>query len=190
MTTGRWTWRSWLRLVGFLAFCAVWWLYLARYMIRPRSYWPVVVWLTVAVIAGFWHARALIRFTRMVNAVQRDEHLGIAEAGSTLFAVNQRFRYAVRAVENAFALVLGGVGLYAVGHPGLALRPWYAELTLTFFIGSIAATGYLTIRDLRVVDRVQQAAAGEDIALGPARPASWLADRLRDRLEDDGDAAS
>lgn len=150
---------DWRRIVWAVVVTAIllfWWFYVTDWISRPRSYRAGVFYVCCVLLSSGWHLRALVRFNRMVKVVRREELAGTSPEGSTLFAANQRFRYAMRSIEAIVVLTIGTVAILSVKNPSLQLNKNYIRLVLTYFIGSVLLTGYLTVRDLVVIDRVKK----------------------------------
>lgn len=157
---------SLLELLAALGLLAFWWFWVVDWAVKPGSYRIASLYTGAVVLAAIFHYRALIRFHRMVRYVRREEALGRASKGSILFAENQRFRYIMRAIESATVLTIGVVAFISVSRPEIALSHWYQRLVITYFVGSILITGYLTVRDLIVLDRVKKINAQTEDDLG------------------------
>lgn len=145
----------------------VWWLWVAEWLNKPQSYRLVTAYLVIGIISAGFHTRALFRFIRMVRNVRKDERLGLAEPGSTVFAINQRFRYTVRVCESALIVAVSALGILSIKDTGLRTSHTYIRLVVTYLVGTVVLTGYLTIRDLRVVNFVRRVTdeAAEDAAV-------------------------
>lgn len=118
------------------------------------AYLPTIVWTVLLLWCLNRHITALRRYSKQARLVKTAEARGHIEQGSTLVAQNQRYRYVVRSVMAVFGVCLGGLGFYAVGHPAIALNPIYGWTVLGYFYVTEALTGWLTVRDLRVLDRI------------------------------------
>jgi hypothetical protein len=146
-----------------LAFLAVWWFIISDWLVAdPRSPRVGLVYTGVVLASSAWHYRALYRFDRMTRRLRKEERAGLAAPGSTTFAANQRFRYLMRGIESIIVLAIGILATLSVYHPSIATNPEYTRLVITYFIGSVALTGYLTIRDLWVLNKVRQLALSKD----------------------------
>lgn len=139
-----------LGVAALLALLAGWWFWGADWFARPRTYRLSVLYIVVVLASGGLHARALYKFWGMVRSIRVAEHMGDLDPGSTAYANNQRFRYMVRMIESLVVLTVGVTTVVAVRHPGVELNKNFARLVLTYFVGSVAATGYLTWRDIMV----------------------------------------
>lgn len=162
---------SLLELALAITLLLVWWFVVADWTVVPGTYRIAALYTGAVVIAAWFHWRALLRFHRMVKHVRREEALGQASAGSVLFAENQRFRYIMRAIESLIVFTIGVIAFISVKHPEIALNKEYQRLIITYFVGSILVTGYLTIRDLVVLDRVRKINAHleDSVRLAPTR---------------------
>jgi hypothetical protein len=140
---------------GLVVGLAFWWFYVIDWIARP-GYRISIIYTSIVLVAAVLHARALLRFHRMVRHIKIEERLGETKPGSTLFAVNQRFRYLVRIIESAVVMIIGILGLLSVHNPHIILSHNYIRLIITYFVGSVAATGYLTLRDLQVINQIRR----------------------------------
>lgn len=127
------------------------------YLFAPGTYRLAFCYLAVVFGALCLHVTALRRFHRMTVTIRKAEKAGLAEQGSTLFAANQRFRYAARCVEALWLAGLGALLILEVHHPALAAHKGFGWFVLTYIIGPPLLTGYLTFRDLRVASSVNKA---------------------------------
>lgn len=134
-----------------IALGLLWWFYGYNWAIKPHTYRIGGIFLAVVLAAGAFHVEALWKFHKMVKVVQAAEDAGMIGKGSTLFAVNQRFRYTVRVLEGLWVFGIGVLAIISVHYPKLETNPNYGRFVLSYFIGSIALTGYLTYRDLHVL---------------------------------------
>lgn len=133
----------------------LWWFYAIDWLIVPGTYRTATAYLCVVLVSSCFHVHAFARFVKMTRRIRRAEMLGAVEPGSTLFAANQRFRYFTRLCEATVMMTVGILGLVSVHHPGVSYNPSYVRLILTYLIGTIAVTGYLTYRDLKVLNVVR-----------------------------------
>lgn len=62
----------------------------------------------------------------------------------------------MRCFEGALLIAIAVVLIIGVTHPALLVNKHYGRLVITYFLGTIALTGYLTIRDLIVIDIVKK----------------------------------
>lgn len=134
-----------------LAAALLWWFPGYDWAVKPHTYRIGALFTAVVIVAGAFHVEAFRKFHQMAKVVQAAEDAGMIGKGSTLFAVNQRFRYTMRVIEAAWVLGIGVLAILTVHYPKLALNPNYGRFVLSYFIGSIAMTGYLTYRDLHVL---------------------------------------
>lgn len=153
-----------LYLVGF-GLAVWWWFYLVDWTVKPRTYRIGILYGAVVVFASVFHLRALIRFSRIANHIQDEERAGVAPPGSTTFAMNQRFRYIMRTTESLFVLAIAVLTILGVPFPRLIADVNYGRLVITYFIGSVALTGYLTMRDLWVLDSAKRSLGNDDVFL-------------------------
>lgn len=148
--------RFWVIQTALVVLGLSWWFLLSDWFSRQGSYRLSVLYGVIVVVASFFHVVAFQRFARMVRVIRDDEKLGYAEEGSTLFALNQRFRYATRVIESAWVLGLAIIGIISVHHPTLLANPNYTRFVITYFVGSVVLTGYLTYRDLHVLNMIRK----------------------------------
>jgi hypothetical protein len=158
-----------------LVVVALWWFIIVDYFIarpnhKPNYHLPILL-LVIVLVTCAWHVRALYRFHKMTKAISQEEILGDAPPGSTVFAANQRFRYFMRTIESMVVLVVSIIIFVAVSSPSIAVNHQYSRLVITYFVGSILITGYLTFRDLRVVNHVKKTneASEDETILVPGR---------------------
>jgi hypothetical protein len=157
----KYVWTAWAVVA---AVFAVWWFFIADWLISPHSPRAGVFYVSVVLITAAWHLRALYRFNKMTRLLRSEEKAGIAPPGSTTFAANQRFRYAMRAAESVVVLIIGILAVVATYNPTIQYNPSYIRLVLTYFIGSVLLTGFLTIRDLWVLNHVRKLAQDNEDA--------------------------
>lgn len=144
--------RAWV-LYGLTAvILAWWWFWGVDWFAKPLSFRLPVLYGAAVVVTACLHGYALGRFIRMVHAVCKEEKLGLIEPGATLFAKNQRFRYAIRCIESSIVFVVAIIAFLSVNHPKIATHPVYTRLVLTYFVGTVLATGVLTLRDLQTIN--------------------------------------
>lgn len=156
-------WKIWAGVFVTLVLTALWWFYGADWLVnKPQS--PRVGWtyIAVVIVSSVWHFRALYRFNKMTRMLRAEERAGIAPVGSTTFAANQRFRYLMRSIESVLVFILGVLIIISAYRPKVATNPNYLRLILTYFIGSVLLTGFLTIRDLWVLNTVRKINESED----------------------------
>lgn len=145
--------RAWAAYVVTAIGLVLWWFWGAQWVAKPTTYRLPVVYGAAVVTSAALHVYALGRFIRMVRAVCKEEELGLIEPGATLFAKNQRFRYAIRVVESSIVFCIAVVAFLSAHDPQrFAHSPTYLRLVLTYFVGSVMATGVLTLRDLQVIN--------------------------------------
>lgn len=125
------------------------------WLITPQTYQLPIIYACVGVATAVVNVVALRRFHRMYTLILNAEQQGLAEPGATLFSANQRFRYFVRAVESAWVLGLAAIILLEVSNPSLGTQKVIGWFIVSFFIGAPMLTGYLTIRDLHVVNTLR-----------------------------------
>lgn len=118
------------------------------------AYVPAVVWIVLLTFVLTRHIKVYRLYDSQLKVVRKIEQAGGIEDGSTLVATNQRVRYIVRIFLAAFGIVLGGAGVYAIYDPGFARSLLFAVAVIGYFYLSEVATGYLTIRDERVIGRI------------------------------------
>ena len=111
---------------------------------------PSVVWIVMILVILFrWHLNALRRYHVQMWIAEKQ-----GEPRLIVIARNRHFRYLVRCIEAAVALGIGVGGVLAVFLPKAGV--FMGIIALLFFYGSQAATGWLTQRDLRMLDRVEE----------------------------------
>ena len=159
--------RQLIRIGAILVAAAAWWLWGVDWAAKQGSYHAVLLYMVLGVVGGCLHAYALYRFNRMLKNVRADERLGLAEPGSTAFAYNQRFRYIMRSMEAVLIITVSVFGIISLHNQGFARSPLYIRTVLTYLIGSVAITAYLTWRDLRVINAVKKAADDDAATLRP-----------------------
>lgn len=147
-----------------IALFVYWWFVVADWIATPHSPRAGIFYLCVVIFSSSWHFRALRRFSKMTRLLRAEEKAGIAPPGSTTFAANQRFRYLMRSVEAIVVLTIGVLAIVATYNPAVQFSPNYIRLVLTYFIGSVLLTGFLTIRDLWVINRVKELNASQEDA--------------------------
>lgn len=138
------------------AAAVLWWFFAADWLTDNTGYHLALVFLGTSIAAGVLHGVAWWRFHRIARLIKTAEAEGLAAPGSELVAVNQRFRFAVRVLESLWVVGLGVLICISINHPGIQTNANYQRFVLTYFVGSIVLTGYLTWRDLRVLQRVQR----------------------------------
>lgn len=146
----------WFFILLVLALLPVWWLIVADWIATPRSYRGGLFYTGVVLLTFGFHIRAFWRFRKMVKLLKLEERAGIAPPGSAYFATNQRFRYAMRLLESCVVLAIGVLAIISVHDPKIVYNPNYTRLVLTYFVGSILLTGFLTVRDLWVLNVVKK----------------------------------
>jgi hypothetical protein len=73
----------------------------------------------------------------------------------------------VRTIEAIVILIVALLGSLAVSDTGVRTSPYYIRTVITYLLGSVAVTGYLTLRDLRVINEVRDATDEDAAALYP-----------------------
>lgn len=148
----------WLVFILLLVLFLVWWFIGTDWISKPRSYRGGGFYTAVVVLTGGFHLRAVVRFHRMVKLLRLEESAGVAPPGSVYFALNQRLRYVMRAAESLLVFTIGILAILSVTHPVIAFNKNYTRLLLTYLVGSVLLTGFLTIRDLWVINVVKKVA--------------------------------
>lgn len=120
---------------------------LARYL-------PAIIWIALLAFVLSRHIKVYRLYDSQLNIVRQVESAGGIEDGSTLVAVNQRVRYVIRIGLAVAGLLIGAGGVYGVYNPSFGNSVAFGLAVLIYFYGSEAATGYLTIRDERVIARI------------------------------------
>lgn len=64
----------------------------------------------------------------------------------------------MRAAESLLVFTIGILAILSVTHPVIAFNKNYTRLLLTYLVGSVLLTGFLTIRDLWVINVVKKVA--------------------------------
>jgi hypothetical protein len=151
-----------------IACCAVaWWLWGVSWVDQQGTNHAVLLYLILGIIGGMLHFYALYRFNRMVRNVRKDETLGLADSGSTGFALNQRFRYIMRSAEALLIITVAVFGLIGLQNTGFVRTALYIKTVFTYLIGSVVVTAYLTWRDLRVINMVRKNSSDDAATLRP-----------------------
>lgn len=117
-------------------------------------YLPALIWIALLTFVLDRHIKVYRLYDIQLRLVRDIERAGEMETGSTLVAVNQRVRYIIRIALAVVGLLIGVGGLYGVYAPGFGNSIIFGLAVLVYFYASEAATGYLTIRDKRVIDRL------------------------------------
>ncbi len=117
-------------------------------------YIPSLVWVAILAYVLYRHIQVYRIYDRQLKLVQQAEGSGRIEDGSTLVAVNQRVRYIIRIVLAISGLLIGAGGFYGVYRPGFANSIFFGVAVLGYLYMSEVATGYLTVRDKRVLDQL------------------------------------
>lgn len=149
-------WAKPLAIAIIVVVAILWWFYGADWISKPGTYRVGIAYGVVVFGALVFHLKALIEYAHMVSVTREAEKAGVLDAGAILYALNQRFRYAARALESTFGVGLVALTIIQVHHPVILANPNYARYVLTYFFGTVVMTAYLTIRDLQLV-RAQKA---------------------------------
>jgi hypothetical protein len=115
---------------------------------------PAIIWIALLGYVLGRHVTVYRLYDKQLHLVQQIEAEGGIETGSTLVAVNQRVRYLIRILLSVFGILIGIGGIYGVYNQGFGQSVAFGVSVLAYFYLSEAATGYLTIRDKRVIDRL------------------------------------
>jgi hypothetical protein len=118
------------------------------------NYIPAIIWIAILSFVLTRHIRVYRQYDQQLKIVREMEAAGGMETGSTLVAINQRVRYTVRIGLAVTGIVIGVLALYGVHKPSFSHNIIYGLFVLGYFYASEIATGYLTIRDERVVSRI------------------------------------
>lgn len=119
-------------------------------------YIPAVVWVALLGFVLVRHVKVYRLYDRQLKLVRQIEADGGVEDGSTLVAYNQRIRYVIRIALAVFGIGIGVAGTYGLYNTTFGTSLAFAIVVLTYFFASEVATGYLTIRDQRVIDYILQ----------------------------------
>lgn len=146
-----------VRVVVMIGLFLLWWGPVVEYaMADPTGYNTTHVFATFVLFSTPLHLVAWKRYSKMLKVTEHAEKVGLVDPGSALFARNQRFRYTIRALEALYLIVVAGMAAYAVGHPSFQTNKTYSKVVLTYIFGTIAATAYLTYRDLHVLQLLKR----------------------------------
>jgi hypothetical protein len=159
--------RRHLGTIVFIAILFAWLMWGATWFDKPGTYRLVLLYLICGLLVFPFHIYATFRFNRMVRNVHKDERLGLADPGSTTFAVNQRFRYIARTIEATLIIAVSVLGILALNNKGVRTSHNYIRLVVTYLVGSVVLTGYLTWRDLRVINIIRDKSRDDAAALRP-----------------------
>jgi hypothetical protein len=118
------------------------------------NYIPAVVWIVLIAFVLTRHIRVYRKYDQQLKIVRKIEAEGGIEDGSTLVALNQRVRYMVRITLAIAGIGIGFGAIYGIHNSGFGKSALFGLMVLTYFYGSEIATGYLTIRDERVISRI------------------------------------
>lgn len=117
-------------------------------------YIPALIWIALLAFVLTRHIKVYRLYDNQLTLVRKIEEAGGIEDGSTLVAVNQRVRYAVRICLATAGIIIGFGALYAVYNDSFGQGLLFGLSVLSYFYLSEAATGYLTIRDERVIGSI------------------------------------
>ena len=117
-------------------------------------YIPAIIWIVLLVYVLTRHVKVYRLYDSQLKIVRRIEKEGGMEDGSTLVAVNQRVRYVIRMGMAVVGILIGFGGIYGVYNPSFGNSVVFGISVLIYFYGSEVATGYLTIRDERVIQKI------------------------------------
>lgn len=123
-------------------------------MTAVTQYFAAFLWIALLVFVLTRHIRVYRMYDRQLHIVRKIEDAGGIEDGSTLVALNQRVRYIVRIGLAVGGIVIGFAGVYGIYQPNFGRSLLFGLSVLVYFYGSEVATGYLTIRDERVVQSI------------------------------------
>ena len=118
------------------------------------QYLAAFIWIALLVFVLTRHIKVYRMYDRQLHIVKQIEEEGGLEDGSTLVALNQRVRYIVRICLAVEGIVIGFAGVYGIYEPDFGRSLLFGLAVLFYFYGSEVATGYLTIRDERVVESI------------------------------------
>lgn len=123
-------------------------------MSNAARYLPAIIWIILLAFVLTRHVRVYRLYDSQLRIVQKIEEAGGIEDGSTLVAVNQRVRYVIRIALAVAGILIGIGGIFGVYNPTFGNSVVFGIAVLVYFYGSEIATGYLTIRDERVIARI------------------------------------
>lgn len=118
------------------------------------AYLPAIIWIVLLVFVLSRHIKVYRLYDSQLKIVRKIEEAGGIEDGSTLVAVNQRIRYIVRIFLAVFGIFVGIAGTYGIYRPAFGRSILFGISVIGYFYLSEVATGYLTIRDERVIGRI------------------------------------
>lgn len=117
-------------------------------------YLPVSIWVSILSYVLYRHLKLYRVYNRQYKVVRDAELEGGVEVGSAFVAYNQRARYVVRVIMATLGIIIGIAGAYGVHNPTFGASVGFGIVVLAYFYLSETATGYLTIRDQRVLDHI------------------------------------
>lgn len=123
-------------------------------MAEFARYLPAIIWILLLSFVLTRHLKVYRLYDSQLKIVRQIEREGGMEDGSTLVAVNQRVRYVIRMGLAISGILIGIGGIYGVYKPDFGRSVVFGLTVLAYFYGSEIATGYLTIRDERVIARI------------------------------------
>lgn len=117
-------------------------------------YLPSLIWIAILSYVTHRHLKLFRIYHRQYRVVRNAELAGAVETGSSFVAYNQRARYVVRVTIAALGLAIGLAGAYGIHNPSFGSSVGFGIIVLSYFYLSETATGYLSIRDQRVLDHI------------------------------------
>ena len=123
-----------------------------------------LMWTVLLFVCLKWHLDAWKEFGKDAAAVKRLHQAGFETPQMVSWAGNQLLRYQYRVIESLFGILIGFNGIAGIWYPRLIHNPAYSFGVLTFFFVLIAASGYLSRRDVRLRRRLRK----EEDPLPPA----------------------
>lgn len=117
---------------------------------------PAVLWVIIIAYVLRKHVQVYRLYDRQLKLVRAAEAEGATERGSTLVALNQRVRYTIRIILAITGIAIGVASIVAVVSESFGQSVTFTIIVLVYFFASEIATGYLTIRDKRVIDSIME----------------------------------
>lgn len=127
-------------------------------------YLPAIIWILLLSFVLTKHVKVYRLYDTQLKIVRRIEYEGGIEDGSTLVAINQRVRYIIRIFLAVTGIGIGIAGVYGTYDRSFGNSVAFGIALLVYFYSSEIATGYLTIRDERVIARILEIDAKESAA--------------------------
>lgn len=121
-----------------------------------KQYLPSVLWTLILCYVLTRHIGVYRIYSKQLDLLRAMEGRGTVVKGTEIVAVNLRVRYAIRIVLAIMGILIGVGGILGVYDHALGESTIFTGIVLSYFFGSEIATGYLTIRDKRVIDRLMR----------------------------------